>query len=140
MDRIREVEPLHHVAQRILVGTHGAYTMSILEGPASEPVCEVRSWERPTEVPYAWISDSEDALAPFHVTVYLPEDPDTPLIGPKPTTAQELVGTVFQMLAEAKEREPISASPQEEALQQIQHIAHQERIANIAEGQRPDED
>jgi hypothetical protein len=120
--------------------------------------------QRPTDAgaAYAWIDRSEGEVEPYRVGIYTPKD-DGPPIGEwyGCVAAADLERHVIQGL-ELAEARTVGGAPQEEALTQIQHIAHDglvrsqdpehaarllkdtvaklERINNIAEGQRPDED
>lgn len=95
-----EREPITILAQRLLHGSSGAYIVTQEDTGGGVLVCRV-THHHDDGAAYAWITDSEKAIAPFRVGVYLPgqkEPVSTETVG-----VQELVNAVHGALARAEE-------------------------------------
>jgi hypothetical protein len=96
-----EREPITLLAQRLLHGSSGAYIVTQEDSGGGAIVCRV-THHHDDGAAYASITDSEKAIAPFQVGVYLPGQKEAVSI--ETVGVQEFVDAVHGALARAEER------------------------------------
>ncbi len=97
-----EREEITVLAPRILRGYKGRYRVSLEDTGGGIVVCQVFDPDDPGG-PYAWISDSDRAAAPFLVGIYLPDQEEH--VSLEAVGVQELVDAVQRGLARAAQQQ-----------------------------------
>lgn len=97
-----EREEITVLVPRILRGYKGPYEVGLEDTGGGIVVCQVFDPDDPGG-PYAWITDSDRAAAPFLVGVYLPDQEEH--VSLTTVGVQELVNAVHRGLQRAKEQQ-----------------------------------
>jgi hypothetical protein len=93
-------EPVTALAERLLRGSASEYMVTQEDTGGGVLVCQV-THHHDADAAYAWITDSEEATAPFLLGVYLPAE-EVKQVSLESVAVQELIPAVYRALRRAE--------------------------------------